>query len=187
MRTVGGSETWHRDTNDTLAIKVELIECFHGNEQSQRRVETATDTDDSFLGVDMIETFGKTCHLDIQDLLTGRLHILVLRDKRMRIDDALQFEVVFLNGFAGNLQCMGMALGIDKRGVLTTLYTQLLNIYLALLDLGREAETITFYKEMSILEDHGVATIDEILCGFTEAAAGIDIATNRAGTLLSQQ
>ena len=135
----------------------------------------------------MIETFGKTCYLDIQDLLTGRLHILVLRDKRMRIDDALQFEVVFLNRFAGNLQCMGMALGIDKRGVLTTLYTQLLNIYLALLDLGREAETITFYKEMSILEDHGVATIDEILCGFTEAAAGIDIATDSAGTLLGQQ
>ena len=87
---VGSTETWHRNTDDSLTIEVEFIERLYGNEQSQRGVESAADTNHGLLGIDMIESFGKTCHLDIQNLLAGCLHILVLGDKRMRID--LTFE-----------------------------------------------------------------------------------------------
>ena len=31
--TVCGSETWHRDTNDTLAVDAKLIEGFHRDKQ----------------------------------------------------------------------------------------------------------------------------------------------------------
>lgn len=40
---------------------------------------------------------------------------------------------------------------------------------------------------MSILEDHSVAAIDHILCRFAETAAGIDVGTDGACTLLRQQ
>ena len=105
----------------------------------------------------------------------------------MGIDGALQLKVTLLNRFAGNLKSMRRTLGIDERSVLATLYAQLLNIDLALLDLGRETETIALNQQMSILENHSITAIDEILCGFAETAAGIDITADGAGTLLSQQ
>ena len=78
-----------------------------------------------------------------------------------------------------------MTLGINKRSVLTALHTQFFDIDLALLDLGREAEAITFNQHFSVLEDHRIATIDHILRGFTKTTAGIDISANGTGTLLS--
>ena len=80
-----------------------------------------------------------------------------------------------------------MALCIDESGVLATLYVQFLNVNLAQLYLRRETETITFHQQVSILKNHRIATIDYILSGFTETTAGIDIAADGAGTLLSQQ
>ena len=136
MCTIGGTKTWHRNANDTFTIEIQLIESFDGDKQGQRRVKSATDANDSFLCIDVVETFGESCHLDVQNLLTGRMHILILWNKRMGIDGTLQFKVAFLNGFAGYLQSMGMTLCIDERGVLTALYTQLLYIDLILLDLG---------------------------------------------------
>ena len=78
-----------------------------------------------------------------------------------------------------------MTLGIDERGVLTTLYAQFLNVDLTLLYLWRETEAVTFYQQLSVLENHCITTIDHILCGFTEAAAGIYIAADGTSTLLS--
>ena len=90
MGAVGSTETWHRNTDDSLTVEVEFVESLHGDEQSQRGVKSATDTDHGLLGIDMIESFGETCHLDIQDLLAGCLHILVLGNKRMGIDLTLE-------------------------------------------------------------------------------------------------
>ena len=103
---VSSAETWHRDTDDTLTVKVKLIEGFDGYEQSQCGVETATDADNRFLGVDMVKTLCKSCHLNIEDLLASRLHILVFRYKRMGIDRPLQFKFVWLYWFTSNLHSM---------------------------------------------------------------------------------
>ena len=40
---------------------------------------------------------------------------------------------------------------------------------------------------MAILEDHGIATIDDILRRLAEATTGIDIAADGSGTLLGEQ
>ena len=90
---VGRAEAWHRDANDALATDAELIKRLHRDKQRQRRVETATDANDGFLSIDMIQTFGQTCHLNIQNLLTGGLHIGLLRNEGMGIDIADEFEV----------------------------------------------------------------------------------------------
>ena len=100
---IGSAETWHRDTDDTLTVQVKFIEGFDSYKQSQRGVETTTDADNRLLGIDMVKPLGKTCHLDIENLLTGRLHILVFRNKRMGIDGTLQFKVSGLYWFARNL------------------------------------------------------------------------------------
>ena len=187
MRTICGAKAWHCDANDTFAIEVEFIECLDCDEQCQGGVETTTDTNHRLLGIDMVETLGKTCHLDIQDFLTGRLHIFVLGDKRMGIDLALKFEVTYLRRLTGHLQRMRMTLGIDERRVLTTLYTQFLDINLTGFDLWLDTETIALYQQMSILIYHRISTIDQILGRFAKTTAGIDIAADGAGTLLSKQ
>ena len=87
------SEARHGNTDDSLAIQCEFIESLHRDEQCQCRVQTAADTYHRLLCIDMIEALGKTSHLDIQNLLTGRVHVLVLRDKRMRINLACQHKV----------------------------------------------------------------------------------------------
>ena len=184
---IGGAETWHCDTDDTFTVQVKFIEGFDGYKQSQRGIETATDADNRFLGVDMIKALCKTCHLNIENLLTGRLHILVFGNKRMGIDRTLQYKVSWLYWFTSNLHSMRMALGIDVGGVLATLYAQLLDVDLTLLYLWRETETISFHQQLSVLENHGIATIDHILRGLTETTAGIYIAADGTGTLLSQQ
>ena len=89
--------------------------------------------------------------------------------------------------FAGNLQSMRVALGVDERGVLTTLYTQFLDIDLTSLNLRLDAEAIALYQQMAVLKDHRISTIDKILGGLAKTAAGIDIAADGAGTLLSKQ
>ena len=89
--------------------------------------------------------------------------------------------------FAGNLQSMRMTLGVDERGVLTTLYTQFLDIDLTSLNLRLDAEAIALYQQMAVLKDHRISTIDKILGGLAKTAAGIDIAADGAGTLLSKQ
>ena len=89
--------------------------------------------------------------------------------------------------FAGNLQCMRVTLGIDERGVLTTLYTQFLDVNLTGLDLRLDTEAVALYQQMAVLKDHRISAIDKILGGFAETAAGIDIAADGTSTLLSKQ
>ena len=70
---------------------------------------------------------------------------------------------MYLCRFAGNLQSMRMTLGVDERGVLTTLYTQFLDIDLTSLNLRLDAEAIALYQQMAVLKDHRISTIDHIL------------------------
>ena len=112
----------------------------------------------------MVETLDKSCHLDIQDLLTGSLHVIVLRNKRMGIDLSRQDEVTWCDMLEGCLDGMGASLGVDERGVLTTLCTQFLNVDLTHLELWLQGETGTFDEQLAILEQHRVAAIDHILC-----------------------
>ena len=80
-----------------------------------------------------------------------------------------------------------MTLGVDERGVLTTLYTQFLDIDLTSLNLRLDAEAIALYQQMAVLKDHRISTIDKILGGLAKTAAGIDIAADGARTLLGKQ
>ena len=128
MRAVCRTEAWHRDADDALTVKAEFVESLHGHEQSQRRVQASADANDGLLGVDMIEPFGKACHLDIQDLLATVGHIVTLGDERMGIDFSQQFELFRSHGLAHDLMGMSMSLGIDKGGVHPALSTQFLHI-----------------------------------------------------------
>ena len=117
MGAICGTETWHRNTDDALTLKTQLIESLDGYQQSQRRVKTSTDAYHSLCGIDMIKALGKSCYLNIQDLLTGGLHVLSLGNKRMRINLTLELKLTRCNGFTSNLSSTCTTLGIDKRGV----------------------------------------------------------------------
>ena len=77
-----------------------------------------------------------------------------------------------------------MTLCIDERGVLPTLASQPLYVYLCHLKLWLQGEPFSLSHQVTILENHGIATIHYILCALTKATTGIDVATNGAGTLL---
>ena len=185
--TVGSTESRHRYSDDSLTVEAQLVESLYGNKKSKSRVETSADTYHSRLGIDMIESFGKTCHLDIKYLLTSGLHITTLRNERMGIDIPCKYEFLWGDGLSRDVQCMSTSLGIDECGVLTTLRTEFLDIYLTYLYLRLERETLTLGKDLSILEDHSIATIYHILGRLSETTAGIYISANGTSTLLGQQ
>ena len=105
----------------------------------------------------------------------------------MGIDISRQDKVAWRDVLEGCLDGMGSSLGIDERGVLTTLSAQLLDVDLTHLDLWLQGETVAFDEQLTILEEHRVASIDHILRRLTETTAGIDIATDGTGTLLRQE
>ena len=86
----------------------------------------------------MIQTFGETCYLDIQYLLATIGHIIVLGDKRMRIDLTQQLKLFRSNRLTYDLVGVRMALGIDKCRVHTSFGTQFLDVYLTHLQLRLE-------------------------------------------------
>ena len=135
----------------------------------------------------MIEALGQTCHLDIQDFLTGIMHLLFLGDKRMGIDCALQSEVAHGYRLADDHLRIGATLGIDKGGVLPALDTEFLHIDLHAADLRLEREAVALYEQLAILEDQCIAAIDDILRRLTETSTRIDVAADGARTLLSQE
>ena len=58
--TVSRSETRHSNTDNALAVVTETVEGTHTNQQSQCRVEAATDADDNVLTIGMNESFGQS-------------------------------------------------------------------------------------------------------------------------------
>ena len=76
----------------------------------------------------MIQTFGQTCHLDIQYLLAAVGHIIVLGDKRMRIDLTQQLKLLRCHGLTHDLVGVRMALGVDKCRVHSSFCAKLLDI-----------------------------------------------------------
>ena len=187
IRTVGSTESRHRDSDDSLTVESQLIESLDSNEKSKGRVETSADTYHSRLGIDMIESFCEACHLDIQYLLASGLHITALWNKGMGIDITYKYEFLGGNSLGRDMQCMSTPLGIDEGGVLTTLRTELLYVYLPDLYLWLEIEALTLGKDSSVLKDHRITTIYHILCRLSETTAGIYISANGTCTLLSQQ
>ena len=102
----------------------------------------------------------------------------------MRVDVTRQPEIMGIDRTAINHLRRSMTLCIDERGILTTLTTQSLHIYLSHLQLWLQGEPFSLSHQVTILENHGIATIHHILCALTKATTGIDVATNGAGTLL---
>ena len=60
VSTVGGTEAWHGDTNDTLSWQAQFIECLHTNEQGEGRVKTSRDTHYYGLAIGMDESLGQS-------------------------------------------------------------------------------------------------------------------------------
>ena len=82
----------------------------------------------------------------------------------MRINGTRQFE-----GFANGCLCrdmdsMGTTLRVDERRVGITLGAQALYINLGALQLGLEREAVTLNEQSAIFKNHGIATIDNVLC-----------------------
>ena len=69
ISTVTGTESRHGHTDDPLPVEMELIKGTHHHQESQGRVQSATDTHHRLVAVRMNQSFGQSCHLDIQDLL----------------------------------------------------------------------------------------------------------------------
>ena len=67
------------------------------------------------------------------------------------------------------------------------LRAQTLHVNLGNLQLGLERVTIALGKQLAILENHGIASVDDILCRLAKATRGIDVAADGTGTLLCQQ
>ena len=139
--TVGGSESRHSDTDDALAVHAQFIECFHANQQSQRRVESSADANHHGLGMGMYDALRQTHHLDIEDLLAGSLHVGSSWDERMRIHLSLQYKITDILGrmciYHGDTKLLiehgifDISLGIHVGRIGATLRTELLHIYLS--------------------------------------------------------
>ena len=86
-----------------------------------------------------------------------------------------------------NNLCLSMALCIDERRVGMPLSAKAFHIDLRCLQLWLEGEAFPLNEQRSILENHCVATIDDILCRLAETAATIDVATHGTCTLLCDQ
>ena len=82
---------------------------------------------------------------------------------------------------------MCIALCIDEGGVGMTLGTKPFHVNLRVLNLRLERIAFTFSQDTSILENHGIATINHILRRFAKATRGIDITAYGTCTLLRKQ
>ena len=78
-------------------------------------------------------------------------------------------------------------LGIDKGGIVTTLATHTLEVYLRHYHLRFKGEPLAVIQAFAILVYHGIAAIDNILRTFAKTASGIDISAHGACTLLGEE
>ena len=185
--TIAGTEAWHGDTDYSFTIQSQFVECAHANQQSQRRVQSTADAQYDVLAVGVQQSLGQCRCLDVQYLLTGVAHLLVRRNERVWVDLTGQLERLAKGSLCRNMFSMGTTLRIDERRVGITLGAQALHINLCALQLGLEREAVALNEQSAILENHGVATIDDVLCRLAKATRCIDIATHGARTLLGNQ
>ena len=76
VSAIGRSESRHRHTDDAFAVITEFVESLHADKQRQRRIQSAADSDNNRLAPGMHQPFGQPCHLDVEDLFAGTLHLL---------------------------------------------------------------------------------------------------------------
>ena len=137
----------------------------------------------------MVQAFGQTSHLNVENLLARLLHLICCRNKRMRVDGTHQFEVAVGSRLTGNKgwHAPDLRLGGNKGRVRTALSTQQFDVNLRNLNLRLQREALAFAQLLTVFENHGIAAVDDVLCRFSETAAGINVATHRSGTLLGKQ
>ena len=168
---IGGSKSWHCDAHDALAVETKLVERLNGNKQSECRIQSAADADNSLLTIDMIQALYQSHNLYVENLLARCLHILALRNEGIRIDVASEFELSLGCLLADYLVGMCATLCIDECGVGAALNMQRLDVNLAHLELWLQRETITLFKQSSVLEDDGISAIYNILSRLSKTAA----------------
>ena len=167
---IGGAETRHRDTDDALAVESEFVERFYCYEQRQCRIESAADTHNSLLAVDVIQALNQSHHLDIQYLIAILLHVFGLGDEGIGLDVTIQLEWTWGSLFAADFAGMSTTLSIDKGGVGAALNMQGFDVNLAHLELWLQREPTTFFEQSAVLVDHRIAAINHILSRFAESA-----------------
>ena len=107
----------------------------------------------------------------------------------MRVDGTHQFEVAVGSRLTGNKgwHAPDLRLSSNKGRVRTALSTQQFDVNLRNLNLRLQREALALAQLLTILKNHGIAAVDNVLRRFSETAAGIYIAAHRAGTLLGKQ
>ena len=135
----------------------------------------------------MHQTLGQSANLYIQDFITASLHILALGNERMRIELTQQDKVAWRNGMRILDQGHVPSLRIHISTVGTTLGTQTFHVNLCNHHLWFHRETLCLCEQLTVLVDHGIATIHHILRTLSKAAATVDITGNGTCTLLCQQ
>ena len=187
MCAVTRAKAWHRNAHNSLTVESKFVECAHADKQSQRGIQSATDTNDNILAVGMHQSFSQSCSLNIQDILAGGIHLVIGRNERMGIDFSGQIERHLRDVLGTDDSSMGVALGIDKRRIYMAISAQALNVNLCGLQLWLEGETLTLSQQLAVFENHGISAIDHVLRRFAKTAGGIDVAADGARTLLSNQ
>lgn len=129
--TISSTESWHRDAHNTLAIVSEFVKSAYAHQQRQRRVQTTTDAYHHMLAIGMYQPLGEPCRLDVENLLAGFCHIVIVGDERMRIDRTRQLEgMLVAHGLASYHLGVSATLGVDEGGIGLPLRMQSLDVYL---------------------------------------------------------
>ena len=184
---VGGSEARHRDADNAVAVEAEFVERPDGDQQGQRRVESAADADDGTAASDMVQPLGQSQCLYVQDLFARLAHLVGLRDERVTADGAHQFKITRLDGLTLHHTGRSAALCIDERRIAAALRAEPFHVNLCDLDLWLGREPICLTEQVPVFADDGIAAIDHVLGRLAETAAGIDVTAHRTCTLLAEQ
>ena len=108
----------------------------------------------------------------------------------MGVDWAFQDEVLGQYGVGileDDVFAYHSALGIDIGGVASALCPQAFNIYLSYLHLWCHRKARSALQQMAILKYQYIAAIDYILGAFAKSGTRIDISSDGACALLSEQ
>ena len=176
----------HRESDDALTVEAEAVEGFERDEQGERRIEAARDTDDDVLEARVADAAGEARGLNREDFLTVLVAtVRVGRYERMLAVTATQLRCLagrHAEGEADDARADGH--GGAEEGAITTAFSREA-VEVDLRDDQREieAEALGFAEDDAVLSDEAVTAVDDVGARFAGAGGGVDVSGEAAGRL----
>ena len=188
VSTVGSTKTRHGNTNNALTVVAKFVECLNANQQRKSRVQAATYAKYYTLWASVYKAFGKTTHLNRENLIARSKHIIACRYEWMRIDVAQKSEITRFDCICRNDSYRIIIIGtcLYERCVLTAFGAQLVYINLIYHELFVKSKTLRLCHHSSIFTNVRIAAIDNILSTLTKSTWAIYVTTYQASTLLTE-